>query len=961
MKQKAKKDLKKRSIALFAAMAVCLTMAQAPAFTLSAHAEEAPAQGDIVQDENAQPVEENEEKDEEDLEKENPDEETSDEENLGSENQDGNPDENDGEVDPEKETEAPETEGENPPATDGTEDENAEVPEKSSLFESFYGECTEAIGSAEDQESVLQAIEGCLNRYDALTDEEKAELAEVYEMLLAYKAEVSGTAKGEAMNPLIEAAEGEEAPQADTLQAQIDAAEAGGTVVLTGDVNENITINKSLTLNLDGYTLTGTGEGSVVTVNGGEVVIENGTITGGKAEAGGGVYVSGADLTLNDVIINSNRAFGKKGWGGRGYQAMGGGLYIEDATVKMNGGSINNNVANYDAGHPDDYIEIDTYGGLGGGVFVSNGGSFILNGGEIDSNEAGYDAVKVDSFERLGYGSGGGVYVLGTGSFEMNGGDITNNTAYGRESGNNQNPRAAIGGGGVSVNNDNVHLNSGVISGNTSYAPGGGIYVHNGYELALQKVAITENDVDVLGGIQGGGVWYCNFAEGGYFYATSGALITNNQAAEKKGQDFFSVLPYNERKVHIATRLYDGTPITWKNDGTAKKGGLPWAPSWDFVEEEIDDLQAFIDKYINKMYVGLKSETTGSGSYQLQITDNHGTMGGGIACNGKLIMGEDKDIKLTVNKVWKDANDAVTEAPENVSVVVDIVNKANNKVIDTVTLNSENNWTAELIDLPGNIEYEVRERPVDGYETVYGEFVKNGSEWSVEIVNKTVAPKGSLIINKNLADNAPEEAKTKEYTFTVAGPNEYNETVTITGAGQKVLENLEPGAYTVTEQDAAINGYNWKVSVNGTSGSTVTVTVEGNADAAEATFTNSYDRPTTPPTKPEEPDEPEKPEEPDEPETPPTTPPTTPPETPPTEEVPEEEPPLTDIPDLEIPEEEVPLAEMPPEEEIPEEEVPLADIPKTGDTDGSLWAMLLAFCTAGVVLLARKLRGEKNS
>ena len=93
MKQKAKKDLKKRSIALFAAMAVCLTMAQAPAFTLSAHAEEAPAQGDIVQDGNAQPVEENEEKDEEDLEKENPDEETSDEENLGSENQDGNPDE----------------------------------------------------------------------------------------------------------------------------------------------------------------------------------------------------------------------------------------------------------------------------------------------------------------------------------------------------------------------------------------------------------------------------------------------------------------------------------------------------------------------------------------------------------------------------------------------------------------------------------------------------------------------------------------------------------------------------------------------------------------------------------------------------------------------------------------------------------------------------------------------------
>ena len=918
MKQKAKKDLKKRSIALFAAMAVCLTMAQAPAFTLSAHAEEAPAQGDIVQDENAQPTEENEEKDEEDLEKENPDEETSDEENLGSENQDGNPDENDGEVDPEKETEAPETEGENPPATDGTEDENAEVPEKSSLFESFYGECTEAIGSAEDQESVLQAIEGCLNRYDALTDEEKAELAEVYEMLLAYKAEVSGTAKGEAMNPLIEAAEGEEAPQADTLQAQIDAAEAGGTVVLTGDVNENITINKSLTLDLGGYTLIGTGEGSVVTVNSGEVVIENGTITGGNSLFGGGVYVaSGAVVTLAET------------------------------------GEVSGNVV--------EHAE-DKHQAFGGGVYVAAGGEFILDGGLITNNRAG-DPEFYDDYSDSDTCYGGGIYVSVDATFIMNNGSVKDNIAVQK-------------GGGICLGTDgtgtaDATINRGDIEGNSATA-GGGIYVADGTTLNLHAAVITDNTAEFdaqKDDADGGGIWFCP-AGNGYFYATRGVYISGN-TAEKRGDDFDARFSADKSKWNFPTRLYDGTPITWYYDGNSHR--------YTDGDESITNFDQCLADW-NKGDLAMHSETVGSSNdsyYTLRITDNRAfpygkfapsfwpipnwAQGGGIACNGKLIMGEDKDIKLTVNKVWKDANDAVTEAPENVSVVVDIVNKANNKVIDTVTLNSENNWTAELIDLPGNIEYEVRERPVDGYETVYGEFVKNGSEWSVEIVNKTVAPKGSLIINKNLADNAPEEAKTKEYTFTVAGPNEYNETVTITGAGQKILENLEPGAYTVTEQDAAINGYNWKVSVNGTSGSTVTVTVEGNADAAEATFTNSYDRPTTPPTKPEEPDEPEKPEEPDEPETPPTTPPTTPPETPPTEEVPEEEPPLTDIPDLEIPEEEVPLAEMPPEEEIPEEEVPLADIPKTGDTDGSLWAMLLAFCTAGVALLARKLRGEKNS
>lgn len=943
MKQKAKKDLRKRSIAVFAALAVCLTMAQAPAFTLSAYANEIPAQGENIQSENGQPAEKTEEEKKE----------TSGEEKSDEKKQDETP------ADPEKtdpdgktpDPDKPETE-EKDPSAEGSEGENngAGDDENAELPKNFGDECLEAIGSAEDTESVLQAIEDCLSRYGALSDEEKAEFAEVYANLLAYKAEVTGETEGEAVNPL-ETVEEEIAPQADsvatigedgyaTLQEAITAAGSmeEATIVLTTDVTENIVIaGGNLTLDLGEFTIYGDGTASVVTINGGNVTINGGTITGGKAgtKNGGGICITNATLSLNDVEIVGNIAY------------CGGGIYVgTGAEVTMTDGSVSNNDANSSSRRT---------GGNGGGVYITGGGSFSIEGTTIDGNEAGYHAS--DSFEAPRAGAGGGVYVGWNSYFTMNNGCIRNNSAYAWS--------GTCGGGGIYIDTgnisegrdiiafyNNVELISGEITGNTSYSVGGGIYVNSYSYLELARTAVVNNDNETLKqqGSIGGGIYFCGIGTG-EFYSTSGCLITDNQATERASDFIAADADYYRGRIgtiHLSTRLHNGTKVDWYEDGLPKKHGVPFVS----VEESpvIDDLEAWIAAKEEKEWeLPLHSETEGKvdGYYRLVISENHADQGGGIANNGLLIMGEDKDVKLTINKVW-DVEEG-TELPESITVKV----FRNEKELEEVVLNKENDWKTTLIDLPGDGEYTVEEVAVEGYEVSYGELVKNGSEWSIEITNKPAAPKGSLIINKNLAENAPEEARNKEYTFTVTGPN-YNETVAIPADGQKILENLEPGDYTVTEQNADITGYKWTVSVNGNSGSTITVPVEGGADAAEVTFTNSYERPTTPPTEPEEPNEP------DEPETPPYNPPPRRP-TPPEEEVPEEEPPLAETPEVEVPEEEVPLAELPPEEEIPEEEVPLADIPKTGDTDGSLWAALLALSMAGAALIARKLRSEKNS
>ena len=93
----------------------------------------------------------------------------------------------------------------------------------------------------------------------------------------------------------------------DTLQAAIDAAQDGETVTLLTDAAEDVAINKSVTLDLHGKTLTNTNAGkATISVQGGTVTVKNGNVVGGT-----GYYNieatkdSNANLTLADVTATA--------------------------------------------------------------------------------------------------------------------------------------------------------------------------------------------------------------------------------------------------------------------------------------------------------------------------------------------------------------------------------------------------------------------------------------------------------------------------------------------------------------------------------------------------------------------------------------------------------------------------------------------------------------------------------
>ena len=101
---------------------------------------------------------------------------------------------------------------------------------------------------------------------------------------------------GDVTNPLVSTAGAAEL----TLQERIDRANAGDTITLSFDteIAATLQITKNLTLDLNGCTLRMTGTGSVLKVSGrATLTIQDssaegtGTITGGNAVDGGGVYV----------------------------------------------------------------------------------------------------------------------------------------------------------------------------------------------------------------------------------------------------------------------------------------------------------------------------------------------------------------------------------------------------------------------------------------------------------------------------------------------------------------------------------------------------------------------------------------------------------------------------------------------------------------------------------------------
>ena len=315
---------------------------------------------------------------------------------------------------------------------------------------------------------------------------------------------------GDVTNPLVETAEATTPTLVDvSLPGELkQAIEVGSSVRLTADIDitETLVVTKSLTLDLNGFMLwlKSQNYGSVFRVNAGA------TLTLTDSGDGSRIYTFGKD---NDGYwkynVNGNTRFaGGLIAGGSAYlpdgDVNGGGVYVADGgTFIMEKGKIIGCRARNN----------------GGGVYVADGGKFIMNGGEIrgcvtyeDGNGTVYVRAGAE-FQMRGSariteclarsGSGGGVYVAENGTFTMSGSSAITNCKGSRG--------GAVYNAGTFTMRDNSHIADCIYI--SSIAGGGG--VHNKGTFTVEGGSITgsmndgssgddisnENKLDVSEGI----------------------------------------------------------------------------------------------------------------------------------------------------------------------------------------------------------------------------------------------------------------------------------------------------------------------------------------------------------------------------------------------------------------------------------------------------------------------------
>ena len=322
--------------------------------------------------------------------------------------------------------------------------------------------------------------------------------------------------------------ESEYASIADALAA----AQPGDTIELLKDVTENITINKSLTLDLGKFTLSGNANAAVVTISGdkSQVIVQNGTVTGGRnPQNGGGFAIDNAVVQLEDLTITGNEAVGGNGNG----EVGGGGIYASHADVSMRIVTVSENSV---TGSSSD----------GGGILVRYG-SLTMDGCHVERNTAPdcgggmilrhsvLNAAK-SFFENNTAKFGAGIYF----------GDTPNEAEEG-------------------CSGEHNHLiTDSTISGNTVLDPengiGGGMYVGTTSNLTLRNSKLLNND----GATQGGAI---------VAYSAGTIELDGVSISENKAQSGAGILALCTAVCNTDIRLLNGTAID-ANTATGYGGGI---------------------------------------------------------------------------------------------------------------------------------------------------------------------------------------------------------------------------------------------------------------------------------------------------------------------------------------------------------------------------------------------------
>lgn len=300
----------------------------------------------------------------------------------------------------------------------------------------------------------------------------------------------------------------------------------------------------------------------ILAINGVEITMEDGAVirnnTNRNYELGGGILLgNGSIFTMNGGEISGNTANG------------GGGVAIIGSTMVMNGGKISNNSTykttgqgSYGAG-----VYVADYANASGGdiLFKPKPASFEMNGGKITGNKALDYGGGILTFPQQGEkitininkngeisenqvtkGSGGAIAAFfGVTELNVNGGTLTKNSAKN------------YGGGVFLYQATNATISKGMISENKAYKGGGVCLYYN--SAAKQTGGSIENNVAV----EGGGVY------GGTYTMTGGVIKDNNNSLTEEAR-----LSTRGDGVYVGTafNLGKAAEISTNNDVYLEKG-----------------------------------------------------------------------------------------------------------------------------------------------------------------------------------------------------------------------------------------------------------------------------------------------------------------------------------------------------------------------------------------------------
>ncbi len=389
-------------------------------------------------------------------------------------------------------------------------------------------------------------------------------------------------------------------PVTTTIQAAIDIAQAGDTIVIpVGTYTESLTVDKNITLT--GVTSAATiihavSNQRVITVTTGhDLLVVNLAVVGGRAGSaeGGGIRIENGHLQLINVVVADN-------WG-----TYGGGIFQGGAgRVDAINSRIERNQASID----------------GGGLYIN--GDVALTDTSVLSNTASRD--------------GGGLNVW-NGRADVVRGSFGGNQALGRN------------GGGININNS-LGISGTLFFSNTAKQDGGGVLQWNSNQIVTVTNARFERNV-VIG--NGGGLAIAQ----GTTTTVTGTLFLSNRADSYQttetdvlgGGLYFSGTGLLRIDTSTFSANYAFCSICSRSDGG---GAYIYATTAAIVQDSLFES--------NNAYVGGGLNSFGRVTIQHSVfRNNQGRFGGGVSYGFNISGGGGSGAKLVV----QDADFLRNQAP----------------------------------------------------------------------------------------------------------------------------------------------------------------------------------------------------------------------------------------------------------------------------------------------------------